>query len=106
MYMYMLLHDHRNLVAPECPTYTDFKIAFKIACGHRPFSVRFIRTADRNTTCSVSAADPNSIRASPTPPRHVHEVAARFRSRMPDNDVAGLRNGNREWKKDCGEAEM
>ena len=31
-----------------------------IACGHRPFTVRFIRTAVRNTMCLVSAADPNS----------------------------------------------
>jgi len=27
---------------------------FNITCGRRPFSVDFIRTADRNTTCSVS----------------------------------------------------
>ena len=30
---------------------------FNITCGRRPFSVHFIRTADRNTTCSVSVAD-------------------------------------------------
>ena len=46
-----------------CPAFREIDTEFKIACGHRPFSVRFIRMADRNTTCSVSAADPNSIRA-------------------------------------------
>ena len=30
---------------------------FEITCGHRPFSMHFIRTAERNITCSDSAAD-------------------------------------------------
>ena len=33
---------------------------FNITCGRRPFSVHFIRTADRNTMCSVSVADQSS----------------------------------------------
>ena len=33
---------------------------FNITCGRRPFSVHFIRTVDRNTTCSVSVADQSS----------------------------------------------
>ena len=37
--------------------YVHMYTEFEITCGHRPFSVQFIRTAERNITCSDSAAD-------------------------------------------------
>ena len=36
---------------------SDRYTEFKIACGHRPFSVRLIRTAGHCDTCSVQTAD-------------------------------------------------